>query len=243
MFKYYLIHNLEEYRKNHMFMLFKKYDVDIENLKIIEHPNKHELTYKLKKEIVFKNPLFRIRDGWISCSYKHYLAIEDIVNNKYPYSVIMEDNIGDFYENVPLRLEKYLAELPKDWGIVFDSSWSDYRILGEETVVENRLTYLKSHNITKNMEGKIICGGATRAAQFYFLNYKTAKKMKDLFLPFNHSADIWMNEVLKKGKIKTFWSEPSLVKSKLNKKSSTLFYNEKYLYRIKSKLINKILDI
>ena len=72
---------------------------------------------------------------------------------------------------------------------------------------------------------------------------KTAKKMVENFIPFNHSADMWMNTVLRRGDIDTFWSEPSLVVSKLNKKSSTLFYNEKYFYRIKSKVINKILDI
>ena len=37
-----------------------------------------------------------MRDGWISCSYKHYLAINDMVQNNYPYGVVMEDNIGDF---------------------------------------------------------------------------------------------------------------------------------------------------
>ena len=39
----------------------------------------------------------------------------------------MEDNIGDFYESVPNRLEKYLKLLPNDWGIVFDSVWGDYK--------------------------------------------------------------------------------------------------------------------
>lgn len=243
MFKYYLIHNLEEYRKKHMFMLFDKYEVDINNLKIIDHPNKDELTYKMKKELVFKNPQHNIRDGWISCSYKHYLAIEDIVNNNYPYGVIMEDNIGDFFEKVPIRLNKYLNELPLDWGVVFDSSWLDYKILGEQKVSNSKLTYLKSHNITRNNEGKVICWGATRAAQFYFLNLEAAKKMKELFIPFNHSADMWMNEVLRKGNINTYWSEPSLVTSKLNTVTSTLFYNEKYFYRLKSKIINNILRL
>ena len=47
MFKYYLIHNLEYYRKRHMLNLFEKYDIDLKQ-SIIEFANKDELTYKLK---------------------------------------------------------------------------------------------------------------------------------------------------------------------------------------------------
>ena len=60
MFKYYLIHNLEDYRKRHMLNLFEKYDIDLKDVKIIEHPNKDELTYKLKKEL-FKKILYQRR--------------------------------------------------------------------------------------------------------------------------------------------------------------------------------------
>jgi len=241
MFKYYLIHNKEKYRKKHMFKLFEKYGVDLNQLKIIDYPNKDELTYKLKKQIVQKKSY--MRDGWISCSYKHYLAINDIVQNNYPYGVVMEDNIGDFYENVPLRLEKYLNELPENWGIVYDSVWGKLTEYDENPDQFSKLVYKKSIEHIEFPDGRVISHGGTRAAQFYFLNLKTAKKMVENFIPFNHSADMWMNTVLRRGDIHTFWSEPSLVVSKLNKKSSTLFYNEKYFYRIKSKVINKILDI
>lgn len=241
MIKYYLIHNKEQYRKEHMFKLLPKYGINLEDVKIIDYPNKEELTYKLKREIVQKNS--NIRDGWISCSYKHYLAIKDIVDNSYSHAVIMEDNIGDFYEDVPTRLNKYLKELPTDWGVLYDSVWGDLTELDEGPVLTKKLVYEKSHSVKKNKEGRIISHGATRAAQFYFLNLESAKKMESLFLPFNHSADMWMNTVLRNGNIKTFWSEPSLVKTKLNKKTSTVFYNEKYFYRLKSKIINKLLNI
>jgi hypothetical protein len=35
MFKYYLIHNLEEYRKTHMLNLFEKYDIDLKDVKLL----------------------------------------------------------------------------------------------------------------------------------------------------------------------------------------------------------------
>ena len=241
MFKYYLIHNLEDYRKKHMFELFKKYEISLEDVNIIDFPNKEDLTFSLKKKVVQKKS--HMRDGWISCSYKHYLAVKDIVTNKYPYGVIMEDNIGDFYESVPKRLYKYLNELPEDWGVLYDSVWGELNEFDDGPVTPDKLVYKKSNELIETHDKKIISHGGTRAAQFYFLNLSSAQKMMEHFLPFNHSADMWMNTVLREAGINTYWSEPSLVTSKLNNKTSTLFYNEKYFYRLKSKIINKVLNL
>ena len=224
-----------------MVYLFSKYSVNLKDVTFINHPNKNELTYEIKKTAVQKKS--SIKDGWISCSYKHYLALKEIVENEISYAVIMEDNIGDFLENIPDRLNSYLEELPKDWGVVFDSVWGNYIDMKEETVKSNKLIYSKSNNITKNDSGKIISHGGTRAAQFYFINYPTAKKMYENFLPFNHSADMWMNDVLRKENIKSFWSEPSLVTEKFNRKTSTNLQLINFPYAIKSKLMNIILGI
>ena len=241
MFKFFVIHNLEKDRYDNLIKNFNEYGVNLEDVTFINHPNKNELTFEIKKIAVQKKS--KIRDGWISCSYKHYLALENIVNNKIQYSVIMEDNIGDFYENIPKRLNSYLKELPEDWGVVYDSVWGEYSELNEEIVTKNKLLYSKSNNITRNDIGKIISHGGTRAAQFYFLNYETAKLMYENFLPFNHSADMWMNEVLRKQNIKSFWSEPSLVTEKFNKKTSTTLKLRNFPYIIKSKITNLILGI
>ncbi len=239
--KYYVIHNLENYRYNNIVNLLKDSDIDMNDVKFINHPNKNELTYKIKKLAVQKKS--NLKDGWISCSFKHYLALKDIVENKYEYAVIMEDNIGAFYENIKHRLEKYLNELPNNWDIIFDSVWFDYSWLGEEEVTKDKLVYKKSNEATFNNEGKIIAHGGTRAAQFYFLKYQTAKKMYENYLPFNASADMWLNDVLRKCNLNSFWSEPSLVVSKLNKVSSTNISNKELIYKIKSKLINLYLGI
>ena len=154
----------------------------------------------------------------------------------------MEDNIGDFYESVPKRLNKYLNELPEDWGVLYDSVWGELNEFDEGPVSADKLVYKKSNQLTEDANKKIISHGGTRAAQFYFLNLNSASKMMENFLPFNHSADMWMNTVLRVADINAYWSEPSLVTSKLNKKT-LLFYNEKYFYRLKSKLINKILNL
>ncbi len=241
MFKFYIIHNLEKDRYENITYLLSKYGVKADDINFINHPNKDELTYEIKQKAVMKKS--NIKDGWISCSYKHYLALREIVQNKDKYAVIMEDNIGDFYENIILRLNKYLEELPKDWDVIYDSVWGSYEDMKEEKVSDNKLVYRKSNTVTRNDSGKIISHGGTRAAQFYLVNNVSAKKMYDNFLPFNHSADMWMNEVLRKANLNSYWSEPSLVVSKYNTKTSTNVSNFKILYKIKSKLINIKLGI
>ena len=241
MFAYYVIHNLEKKRYDNIVSLLKSNGVDSKEVTFINHPNKDELTYEIKKMAVQKNS--QIRDGWISCSYKHYLALEDIVKKKHKYGVIMEDNIGGFIENIPKRLEKYIEFMDNDWDIIFDSVWGNYKDMNEEEVVSEKLVYKKSNQITKNMNGKIISHGSTRAAQFYLINLEGAKKLYDNFLPFNHSADMWMNEVIRKTNLNVYWSEPSLVTSKFNKRTSTKLTFSQFFYGLKSKSINKKLGI
>ena len=241
MFSYYVIHNLEKKRYKNIVKLLNLNGVNINDVNFINHPNKDELTYEIKEKAVQKNA--NIRDGWISCSYKHYLALENIIKQDNEFGVIMEDNIGGFYENIPNRLEKYLNMMDNDWDIIFDSVWGDYAQMNEEEISQNKLVYRKSNEITKNNEGKIISHGSTRAAQFYLINKKAAKKLYDNFLPFNHSADMWMNEVIRKTNLKVYWSEPSIVTSKFNKKTSTKLSFLQSVYAIKSKKINKQLGI
>ena len=50
--------------------------------------------------------------GQISATYKHYLALTDIVINSRKYAVIMEDNVS-FKDNIPDTMDKYLNQLPK----------------------------------------------------------------------------------------------------------------------------------
>ena len=241
MFSYYVIHNLEKKRYKNIVKLLNLNGVNVNDVNFINHPNKDELTYEIKEKAVQKNA--NIRDGWISCSYKHYLALENIIQQDNEFGVIMEDNIGGFYENIPNRLEKYLNMMDNDWDIIFDSVWGDYAQMNEEEISQNKLVYRKSNEITKNNEGKIISHGSTRAAQFYLINKKAAKKLYDNFLPFNHSADMWMNEVIRKTNLKVYWSEPSIVTSKFNKKTSTKLSFLQSVYAIKSKKINKQLGI
>ena len=52
--KYYVIHNLEKERYENTLNLLKKYGVDLDDVTFVNHPNKNELTYQIKKKAVQK---------------------------------------------------------------------------------------------------------------------------------------------------------------------------------------------
>ena len=53
--KYYVIHNLETSRYENTTNLLKKYGVDMSDVFYINHPNKDELTFEIKKRAVQRN--------------------------------------------------------------------------------------------------------------------------------------------------------------------------------------------
>ena len=53
-FKYYVIHNLENKRYQNTIYLLNKYGVQLKDVTFINHPNKNELTYDIKKKISAK---------------------------------------------------------------------------------------------------------------------------------------------------------------------------------------------
>jgi len=251
MFKYYVIHNLEKYRKDRITSALVNNGVDMDDVKFINYPNKRDLTYKIKKESVQKG--IKIADGWIAVSYKHYLALKDIVENSYPYGVIIEDNVADFKDIIPNRLNLYLEQLPENWDIVYDSDWISYQEIFEEKVIPQKVVYKKSNEITQNENDEIIVHGGTKSAQFYMVNLNSAKKLFDNFLPFNHAPDMWMNELFRKLDINSFWAEPTFIvsyhsneelrKIHVSSASTKTFLNKISFSNLKSKIINKIVGI
>lgn len=251
MFKYYVIHNLEKYRKDRITSALVNNGVDMDDVKFINYPNKQDLTYKIKKDSVQKG--IKIADGWIAVSYKHYLALKDMVENSYPYGVIIEDNVADFKDIIPNRLNLYLEQLPENWDIVYDSDWISYQEIFEEKVIPDKVVYKKSNEITRNENDEIIVHGGTKSAQFYMVNLNSAKKLFDNFLPFNHAPDMWMNELFRKLDINSFWAEPTFIvsyhsneelrKIHVSSASTKTFLNKISFSNLKSKIINKIIGI
>lgn len=207
---YYIIHNLDPKRRDNMVALCQQYGIDEKDITWMLHPNKDELTPEFMSEYVPVECVLRL--GYVSCTYKHYLSLQDIVKNGHKLAVIMEDNIGKFDENVHTRIGKYLEQLPDDWDILFDGGrWLKYT---ESEISEDKIVYLKS-NI-----GNSHCGGGTRCAQFYMLNLECAKKLLKHYLPIDRAPDWKMNGIFPLENIKSYWAVPSNVHTEENHVSS-----------------------
>ena len=251
MFKYYVIHNLEKYRRERITTQLQQHGVDMRDVKFINYPNKKDLTYDIKKNFVQKG--IKIKDGWIAVTYKHYLALKDIVENSYPYGIIIEDNVGRFKENIPIRLDRYLKELDEGWDIIYDSDWISYQNMNEEEVKPEKIVYKKSNDITYGKTGEIIAHGGTKSAQFYMVNLDSAKKLYENFVPFNHAPDMWMNDVFRKVNINSYWAEPTFIVSYhsdenfkniyVSSVSYESFFTKFSIYNLKSKIINFLVGI
>ena len=50
--KYYIIHNLEKARYDNIIKILNKNGINLSNVTFINHPNKNELTYQIKKQSV-----------------------------------------------------------------------------------------------------------------------------------------------------------------------------------------------
>ena len=192
--QYYLIHGLDLRRRPYIERQFKKFGIPSAKVKWILKPNKDD---PLPHNICSAAEL---TTGQIAVTYKHYLALKDIAVNRYPLAVIMEDNIR-FRKNVPITLQRYLQDLPTDWGCVFDSDLSQLHYI-EGPVSPDKSVYLKSNEVTQQ------CGGGSRGANFIFLNLNAATRMYEKFLPFNKVSDHYYNELLRDLNIQSHWSEP-----------------------------------
>ncbi len=188
-----------------------------DKVKWVLEPNKDKITTSMRNHLLMQNEssscgvLFppgcpNIGNGKTSCTYKHYLCLQDIVENNYDYGIIMEDN-QFFCGNIPETVEKYVIQLNEmypDWDIIFDTKWARVQDINEVEVVDNVYVYPKSNEITN------YCHGGTRLAQFYIVTNKCAKKMYENYIPFNNAPDWWMNDLFRKLNINSFWSEPSI---------------------------------
>jgi GR25 family glycosyltransferase involved in LPS biosynthesis len=192
--KYYLLHGVDSSRKEFMIEQFRKFDIPEEDVTWITSPNKYDpLPYNITT-----NP--RLTNGQIACTYKHYLALKDIVENKHSIAVIMEDNI-EFHSSVKKRIEHYLIDLPDTWDCLFDSDICGLHYI-EGKVNPFQSVYLKSNEITTQ------CHGGSRGANFIMIKYEAAKKMYEKFLPFHMVSDHYYNYLLKTLNLNSYWSEP-----------------------------------
>jgi len=197
--KYYLINGPDKQRAPRFEIEFARAGVRKDDIQWMRSPNKDdaELNDELIDRIMLLPPWKTLSSGCISCTYKHYLALKDIVENNYDYGVIIEDNTY-FKGNVPNRVRQYISQLDEfypGWDIIFDG---DYMKYNESPVTPDRLVYPKAHP-------------ATRCAHFYLMTQACARKLYENYLPFDDVVDHYLNALMKKLELNTFWAEPSNV--------------------------------
>jgi GR25 family glycosyltransferase involved in LPS biosynthesis len=214
--QYYLIHNNDKKREEKMLDQFERVNINNDDVKWIRNPNKEEITDDFLNSILIDgwsitcgnniNAKLHLRKGQISCTYKHYLCVKDMIENNYEYGVVMEDNMY-LIDDVPKKLNIYIEQLDRlypDWDIIFDN----YGITGklmpykDELLKEGQFVYPKTNQISDGYHG------GTKCAVFYLLNLKCAKRLYEHYLPFNNTADWWLNDLLRKIDAKCFWAEP-----------------------------------
>ena len=215
--QYYLIHGVDKTRGPRMTEEFKKWGLEPTKVKWILQPNKDCITDVFRYNVLIQEESYscgtfmppgcpNIRNGQISCTFKHFLCLKDIVENNYEYGVIMEDN-QFFCGNIPYHVNLYIEQLNKfypDWDIIFDTKWLSYKDIEEDKFIEGKFVYPKS-----NEHGKYVHGG-TRLAEFYILTNSCAKKLYENYIPFNNAPDWWMNDLFRKLSIKSFWAHPCI---------------------------------
>lgn len=201
--KYYLINGIDRSRDQFMIDQFNKAKINQEDVIWIKKYNKNDLTPELINQI-FKKTNHDLKLGQISCTYKHYLALKNIIDNEIDLAVIMEDNIEFRTSNFPERLNEYLNQLPPDWDILFEGDTLKYR---DQRHKRGLLVYKKK---IRALDGKHF-GGGTNAANCYILPIKTARKFYNHFLPFYNVIDHYMNDLLRKYNLNTYWAVPPKV--------------------------------
>jgi len=215
--KFYIIHNKDPERRKIMENEFRKIKLKKEDIIWIEEPNKNDIDEELAKKLVIQEESFTAnikvkssrmmnQKGLISCTYKHYLALKKITESEYKYGVIIEDNISfKNINNIYGWLDtciKQLDENYKEWDILFDHPWTNYQ---EGKIKKGIYVYPKKNEITNQ------CHGGTKSAAFYLITKESAKKLIEIYIPFNNSPDWWMNDLFRKLNIKSFWVEPSKI--------------------------------
>ena len=224
--QYYLVHGGDPKRKERMETEFKKWSF-FNEIKWVLSPNKDELSDEFIKKIVIQEPSISNgqstgilnRKGAIACSYKHYLCLKDIVENKYDYGVIIEDNIyftEDFPGNIPTYIEQ-LNNNYKEWDILFNhyDESHNWGVYDYQEIKPNLFVYPKSNEINHR------CHGASKSANCYLLTYACAKQLYENYLPFANAPCAHMNGLFRKLSIKSFWLEPSNAHFEKNHVSTT----------------------
>ena len=187
-------------RKKHMLKQLDK--AGLNDFEFISNHGKDKLTAQEKSK--FKN----LTDGEISLMMHHFECYK-IISEKYDYAIIFEDDVilADNFQN---RIEKYIAELPEDWDMLFFGEGQGVHIPQYRQSPGVNI-YKKMTDLKNKMPGGI--DGSTRCADSYIVSKKCAQKLVQVInslqitsMPLDHL----LNRINHFCKFNIYWAEPTL---------------------------------
>jgi hypothetical protein len=138
-------------------------------------------------------PPRKLKDSETSLLFKHYLALKKIVREKYPVTLLLEDDVL-FSDNFSEIFNNNLKSTPDDWDYIFPGSGCQLRI-PRLLLEKDKIAYLKTHPATKCTDSIII-------------KLDAAKKILKTFDSWQLPADWEYNHQLHHHDLNVYWWEP-----------------------------------
>jgi GR25 family glycosyltransferase involved in LPS biosynthesis len=215
---HYVIHNDDPTRREKMTAEFEK--CGIPDVKWMIYPNRKDFTPEFRQKYIRDNVVhyngenicsvgfFNDQCGLVSCTYKHYAALKDAVENNCDYCLVMEDNSTFDKDVYKLTLEKYIPQLNElygnEWDGFFNLENNEWGVYEENPVVDGIYVYPKSNARARSE-------GSTKAGRYYIFKRDFAKRVVDAYLPIYAAPDAQMNFIFRNLNARMFWIQPPTV--------------------------------
>lgn len=179
----------------HVLELFKENNLEFE---FMSDGDPSLFTKDLLKKYFTEDVDQKMGEGVKSCTLNHFLIYEKIVEKKYRYTLIFEDDVfflGNFMKNMD-RIYQELINLKK--GFIVSIENTSLRFPSFWDVKKNKYLY-------EALSGRATCG--------YIVDYEGANQMLlDLKSNKCHTQIVgWHNLIAQRNVIKIYWAHPPFV--------------------------------
>ena len=195
-------------RKNKLIEALRKAEIadvewiecEIEEGQLSEYyqPNQQQWYQKLMPlSYSHHEPYRELKKSELSIAAKHLKVYENILQNKYETSLILEDDVV-FEKDLKEKIGEYLEKTPADWDLIFIGSGCNLRI-PENKRSPGKVAYLKEHPATKCLDS-------------YLVRHAAVEKFYNTLRPISLPMDFEMNYHLLINNLKCYWWEPPIVR-------------------------------
>jgi len=168
-----------------------------ELIKEYYNPSKEEYDKKILGLYGSDSNKFRfLSRAEISCTIKHYNALDKVSKECKEYGLIFEDDIM-FVDNFVNHFNTNLSKTPDDWDAIFFGGCCGMDI-EQVAKTHNEVAYLKSHPASKCADG-------------YLIRSSLAKKITKTMKPFTTISDWELSYQLFLHDATVYWWSPPLI--------------------------------